>query len=96
MSLCAFYKLNDEHKPHDSPHMQNEACGVTFMLNSKIPIAQYAKVQCCSCGESAAYDNRREYDFTQRHRLRSGLFVQLDNANWKDFGKTKLCKLEFC
>ena len=35
----------------------------------------------------AAYDNRRERDFTQRHRQRSGLVVQLDYANWKDFGK---------
>ena len=49
-----------------------------------------------NAARAATYDNRRERDFTQRHRLRSGLVVQLDYANWKDFGKTKLCKLEFC
>ena len=96
MSLRAFYKFNDEHKSQDSPHMQNEACGVTFMLNSKIPIAQYAKSNAARAASPAAYDICREYDFTQRHRLRSCLVEQLDYANWKDFGKTKLCKLEFC
>ena len=74
--------------------MQNEACGVTFMLNSKILIAQYAKSNAARAASPAAYDKRRERDFTQRHRLGSGLVVQLDYANWKDFGKISLWELK--
>ena len=72
MSLRAFYKFNDEHKPQDSPRMQNEACGVTFMLNSKIPIAQYAKSNAARAA-SPRLMITAENDTSRRHCLRSNL-----------------------